>query len=425
MGHEGFQRPGAEQVEAAALRLRPAGVQQHRAWSPAYQGEIGGGIGLVGQRMDAADAHAADSRQWACDCRSAPGNEKARQCRALSASRGSGFLGLDVAEQLLGEAHVFLHAFLHVILRQFGDVGLHGVGTMGQAAVVGDLDVQAGAGVELEDQRALFHVQHHVHADVAEAAQFVATGGQLHETVPVGQLHAIHGVAGIRVLADLVVQPGALEGNTGGQVDTDTNGTLVQVGLAVGLAGWQTKHGHHRVAHQHDDADVRYAFVANALEDRVRSDAIFDQRTVTAATQRVEAGEDAGDLLLDFPVADDLAGDGLVATLEAVGDHQDAIAAGTLGRLDHEVVVLADDLVELLDFLLGRDDPVQFRHMDAGLDRPLLGDDLVIDDRVQVPLVVLEYIVRVAPVDTHDAFGFKGLPRLPQADHGFNPSGRL
>ena len=195
----------------------------------------------------------------------------------------------------------------------------------------------------------------------------------------------------------------------------------MQVGLAVGLAGWQTQHGHHRVAHQHDDADVRHAFVADALEDGVRGDAVLDQRTVAVTAERVETGEDAGNLLLQLLVADDLAGHRLETVFEAVGDDHDAVTAGALRRLDDEIGAPGDDLVELVDAFLGVDDAVQFRHIDAGLDGPLLGDDLVVDDRVQVPFVVLQHVVRVASVDAHDALGFKGLPRLDQAEHGLSP----
>ena len=100
---------------------------------------------------------------------------------------GAGLFGHGhVAEQLLGKAHALFRAFLHLLLGQFGDTRFHGMGAMGQAAVVGDLDVQAGAGVEFENQRALVYVQHHVDTDIAQATQLVATGGQLHKAVPVG-----------------------------------------------------------------------------------------------------------------------------------------------------------------------------------------------------------------------------------------------
>ncbi|RMS17096.1 hypothetical protein ALP75_200490 [Pseudomonas syringae pv. actinidiae] len=104
---------------------------------------------------------------------------------------------------------------------------------MGQAAVVGNLDIQTGAGIEFQNQRAFVFIQHHVDADIAQAAQLVALGRELHEAVPVGQLHAVYRVRGVRVLADDVVQPGALQRHAGGQVHTDADGALVQVGLAA------------------------------------------------------------------------------------------------------------------------------------------------------------------------------------------------
>ncbi|MNC52516.1 hypothetical protein D3C75_1018650 [compost metagenome] len=131
----------------------------------------------------------------------------------------------------------------------------------------------------------------------------------------------------------------------------------------------------------------------------------------------VQPSEDAGNLVLDFLMADDLARHCAVAVLEAVGDYQDAVTAGALRRLDDEIAATADDLVELLDLFFGLDDAVHFRHMDAGRQCALLGDDLVVDDRVQVALVVLQHVVRVAPVDTHDAPGLQGFPRLDQAKH--------
>src|SRR5450830_567796 len=145
--------------------------------------------------------------------------------------------------------------------------------------------------------------------------------------------------------------------------------------------------------------------------------AVLDQRAVAMAAQGVQAGEDAGDLMLDFLMADDLAGHRAIAPLKAVGDDEDAVTAGALGRLDHEVAAPANDLVELVDFLLGGDHPVHFRHVDAGRQGPFLGDDLVIHDRVQAALVVLEHVVGVTPVDAHDAARFQGLPGLPEAEH--------
>ena len=230
-------------------------------------------------------------------------------------------------------------------------------------------------------------------------------------------MHAIHRVGGVGVLGDDVVQPGAAQGQAGGQVYTHADRALVQVGLAAGLAGGQAQHRHHRVAHQHDDADVRHAFIADALEDLVGHHAVLDQRAVAVAAEGVQAGEDAGNLVLDLLMADDFAGHRAIAPFKPVGHHQDAVTAGALGGLDHEVAAPADDLVELVDFLFGGDHPVHFRHVDAGRQGPFLGDDLVIHDGVQAALVVLEHVVGITPVNAHDPPRFQGLPGLPEAEH--------
>jgi hypothetical protein len=122
-------------------------------------------------------------------------------------------------------------------------------------------------------------------------------------------------------------------------------------------------------------------------------------------------------MVLEFLMVHDLAGDCAIAPLEPVGNHNDAVTARALGRFDHEVVAPADDLAEVVDFFFGRDHAVQFRHMNAGGDGAFLGDDLVIDNRVQTALVVLEHVVRVTPIDPHDAPGFQGLPGFPEAEH--------
>src|SRR5690606_28579533 len=199
-------------------------------------------------------------------------------------------------------------------LLQFVNMPFHSVAAVGQAGIVGDLDVQAGTGVELQNQRAFLLVQHQVHADIAQPGQPVAGGGQAHEAVPVGWLYASYPAGGIRVLADLVVQPGAPEGDAGGQIRAHTHRALVRGGLAAGAACGPAQHGHHGVAEQHYDADVGHPLIADALEDGVGLDPIFDQRPVPVTARRVQPGDDVGQVVLDLVVADDLAGYRAIAT---------------------------------------------------------------------------------------------------------------
>ncbi|MCY1420241.1 hypothetical protein D9M71_358560 [compost metagenome] len=52
-----LHRPGAEQIEAATLGARPAGVEQHGARRFADRGETGGGRFVVGNRVYGAVGH--------------------------------------------------------------------------------------------------------------------------------------------------------------------------------------------------------------------------------------------------------------------------------------------------------------------------------------------------------------------------------
>nr|GFD58757.1 hypothetical protein [Tanacetum cinerariifolium] len=84
-----------------------------------------------------------------------------------------------------------------------------------------------------------------------------------------------------------------------------------------------------RVAHQHDHPDVRHALVTDALENLVGRHAVLDQRAVSVSTQGVQPGQDAGNLMLDFFVADDAPGNRAKALFKPVGDDQNAVAART------------------------------------------------------------------------------------------------
>ncbi len=70
--------------------------------------------------------------------------------------------------------------------------------------------------------------------------------------------------AGVRVLIDQPVVLHGCDTAAGADVDAHAHGALMQVGFAVGGPGCQAQHAHDRVAAEHDDADVRDAFVRHA-----------------------------------------------------------------------------------------------------------------------------------------------------------------
>ena len=60
-----------------------------------------------------------------------------------------------VPEQFLGELHALFGRFLNAFFLEFRDAVLDGMCAVRQAAIVGNLDVQARACVQFKDQRAL------------------------------------------------------------------------------------------------------------------------------------------------------------------------------------------------------------------------------------------------------------------------------
>src|SRR5690606_30635106 len=149
--------------------------------------------------------------------------------------------------------------------------------------------------------------------------------------------------------------------------------------------------------------DVVHPLIGDALVVGVGLDAIFAQRPFPVTAQRVQPGDDGGQVGVDLVVADDPARSRAIASFGPVAHQPDAVTAVPLGRLDDEVLVVLHQLGDLADVLFGINDAVQVGHVDLGGDGPFLGQDLVIDHRIQVPLVVLEHIVGVATVDAHHA----------------------
>ena len=172
---------------------------------------------------------------------------------------------------------------------------------------------------------------------------------------------------------DFLVVPGTAQGHTAGQIQTHANGPLVQVGLALGLAGGQTQHGRHRVALQHDNADIRHPFEADAIEQLGGTHTVFDQGLVTVAAQGVNTGNDAGNMMFQLFGGHDAPGGRTEIIFKAIGNHHDTVTARPLGRLDDEIPMGLHHPVQGGNTLLRGDRSVQFRHPDARIQRHLLG----------------------------------------------------
>jgi len=287
-----------------------------------------------------------------------------------------------------------------------------------QAVAVGDLDREAGPRVELEDQRALVLVEHDIDADVAQARQFVGARRDQQQLVPARDLQAHDRVLGVGMFLHRLVAEHAAAGDAAGDVDADPDRALVQVGLAVGQARGQADHAHHRVAQEHDDADVRHALVADVVEDRVELHAVLDQHVVGLAAEAEQSREHVRQVVVELVAVEEAAVGAAVLVAAAPGDDEDAVAARAVRRLDHELLAMGDLLVQLGDLVLLAHHGVQLGHRQAGRERQVLGDELVVDARIELARVVHQYEIGVALADAHQPLLAQAPGDAGQAEHG-------
>ena len=191
------------------------------------------------------------------------------------------------------------------------------------------------------------------------------------------------------------------------------DGPLVQVGLAGGHAGRQAQHGHGGHPQEDDDADIRHPQVADVLEARVQIHPVFDQGLVGGAAQAIEAAEGVEDVMIDLCLRHQDAPGGAIVGAHPAGDHQDAVAAGAVGRFDDEILVFLQLRRQPADLELLLHHQVELRHRDARLDRDLLGAQFIIHQGIVTPGIMAQGKVGVAPVNPHDAQCRQSTSRAP------------
>ena len=88
--------------------------------------------------------------------------------------------------------------------------------------------------------------------------------------VPLRYAQLVEIFIGVRVELNRLIVLHRTHRAPGTNVDAHANGTLVQIGLTVGGGGGQAHHAHYRKALEHNHARVGHAFIAVALEARVK-----------------------------------------------------------------------------------------------------------------------------------------------------------
>ena len=158
------------------------------------------------------------------------------------------------------------------------------------------------------------------------------------------------------------------------QVDSCGDGPLVQVGPAAQLLRGQPHHSHHRHAAIEHDANVGSAVHGHRLEDRMAHDALLDDDPVGLARQGVEPGEDRGQVI--GHVGEEptfVAGVDKFVAVVADDDH-DAASLAAAGRLDDELLAVADQVEKLGHVAVPLDQGVGFRDGDLTPVANLLGE---------------------------------------------------
>lgn len=177
------------------------------------------------------------------------------------------------AEEVASEAH---SAFYRL------DVdATHPVEPFFESGEVGELDGEAGSGIEFENHRSLITVDGDVGTEKAERGNRLGLDGHGENLFPVGDLDTGERETGSgNRFDDLSLTHDSGGSGSGREVDTDPDRSLLKVRFAVGSAGRETEHRHDRDAVEDDDADIRDTLVAVGLEKLEEFETLFEEGDV-------------------------------------------------------------------------------------------------------------------------------------------------
>ena len=148
----------------------------------------------------------------------------------------------------------------------------------------------------------------------------------------------------------------------------------MEVSLAVGHPSGQPHHGHHRDTEEDDDAHVGHTQVGNFLEHRVELYPVFDQGLVRLSAQAVDSAEDIGEVVAHVLRREQAPVGPAVSRADAAGHYHDAMPLAAVGGLDHEILVLFQQLVHIAHLPVDLHHPVQRRDTEPVPLGQLLGE---------------------------------------------------
>ena len=188
-----------------------------------------------------------------------------------------------------------------------------------------------------------------------------------------GDFQAADRPAGVGMDRDGAVLADAAEGPPALQVDARGDRPLVQIRPAARLPRRQADHGHHRHAAIEHDADVGGAADGDRLEDRMADDPLLDDDPVGLPGQGIEAGEDRRQVIGHFGQRQSLVAGVVELAAVVPGDDHDAASLAAAGRLDDELLAMADQVEKFRHVAVPLDQGVGLRDGDLPPAAKLLG----------------------------------------------------
>ena len=103
---------------------------------------------------------------------------------------------------------------------------------------------------------------------------------------------------------DHAIVADAAERAAGDQVHGRRSRSLMQIGPAFGLNRRQPDHRHHGHVAVQDHADIGRAAHGDPLHGRVHDDPLLDDRAIDLPAERIQAGENRRQVIIELAFAD-------------------------------------------------------------------------------------------------------------------------
>ena len=275
--------------------------------------------------------------------------------------------------------------------------------TVPESAAVSNLNREPGPCVRFQNERALTGVQDQVNPQISKPDGAAEPGGGIAGLRPVRNGYSLEGDVPVGMEVHRAIPPDPAQSLAGIQVHAHAHSPLMKIRTSFGGPRGQTNHRRNRDATVHENSNIGCAADGQPYKDRVGFDALLQYGFVRVSTQRVEPGQDAGQMVSDFCYRLWCPPGTLEVTSTQLFQYQNAAPSGTTGRLDDELPVIPDDLRKCSYVPEAVHEGVRFRNRDALCLAYLLCQCLVVHERIRRTGIKSEDEVHVSTIDAKDA----------------------